>query len=125
MSDEHDSVRAKVSAIFKELAGDRERQLDGSILARKINDLLAAALSELHPIEIADQIAFHLVDWNSEAAFLVAVHLYPERFTPEEIRAGVNLFLVHVPAHVMEAARLGGYQVENIFIEGDDDSKSS
>jgi hypothetical protein len=105
------------------LTGERARQLEGSIPARKINDLLAAALSDKYSIEVADQIGFHLVDWNSDAAFLVAVHLFPERFTPEEIRAGVDLFLVHVPAHVMEAARQGGYPAENIFLEDDEKQK--
>jgi hypothetical protein len=120
MSDPYDSVRKKVSAIFSELAGERARQLDPVIRTRKTQDLLREALSEDYPSEVADQIGFHLVDWNSDAAFLVAVHLFPEKFSPEEIRAGVELFLVHVPAHVMEAARLGGYPAENIFLEGDE-----
>jgi hypothetical protein len=40
----------------------------------------------------ADEIAFHLTDWSSKAAFLVALHLFPERFTPEEIREGFKHF---------------------------------
>ena len=64
-----------------------------------------------------DGIGFHLVDWQNDAAFIVALVLFPERFTDEEIREGVDRLLVHVPAHVLEAARLGGYQTENIFME--------
>jgi hypothetical protein len=85
--------------------------------------LLREALSQDYPGEVADQIGFHLVDWNSDAAFLMAVYLFPEKFTPEEIQAGVDLFLVHVPAHIMEAARQGGYPAENIFLEDDDKQK--
>jgi hypothetical protein len=60
---------------------------------------------------------FTLVDWNSDAAFPVAFMLFPERFTAEEPQAGVSLFVVHVPAHVLAAARLGGYEAKDIFIE--------
>ncbi len=56
----------------------------------------------------ADQIGFHLVDWQADAAFIVALSLYPERFTDEEIREGVLAFLLHAPSHVVEAARLAG-----------------
>ena len=76
-----------------------------------LGQALTADLDELK----ADELAFHLVDWNSDAAFLVAFVLFPERFTPEELRAAVNMFLVHVPAHVLAAARLGGYEATDIF----------
>lgn len=36
-----------------------------------------------------------------DAAFLVAVHLFPEKFTPAEMRAGIDLVLCHIPAHVI------------------------
>ena len=117
--DAHDSVRAKVDAIFRELAGDRASALLGDVPARRANDILGQALSSDHELLRADEMAFHLVDWNSDAAFLVAFLLYPERFTPEELCAGVDLLLIHVPAHVIAAARLGGYEVQDIF-EGDD-----
>lgn len=56
-----------------------------------------------------DKIGFHLIDWQAEAAFIVALALYPERFTDEEIREGVEGFLIHAPSHVVEAARLAGF----------------
>ena len=59
--------------------------------------------------------AFHLSDWAEDAAFLVAVHLYPERFSPEEIEEGVMGFLVHVPAHVMAAAHHGKHPLNDTF----------
>ena len=67
----------------------------------------------------ADTIAFHLTDWNADAAFIVALHLYPERFTPEEIEAGVGMLLSHVPSHVIAAARLAGHPVEDSLREND------
>jgi hypothetical protein len=123
MSDDaHDSVRKKVQAIFTELAGDRARLLEGGTFPAGVTSTVSAALCDSDATETevlhADEIAFHLTDWNSDAAFIVALHLYPERFTPDEIRAAIDLFLVHVPAHVIAAARLSGHPTEDIFKEG-------
>ena len=125
MSDDaHDSVRKKVKAIFTEWAGDRARMLEGGTFPAGITTTITAALSgteaSLEQILHADQIAFHLTDWNSDAAFLVALHLFSERFTPEEIEAGVSLLLCHVPSHVIAAAQLAGYSTKDLFREGDD-----
>lgn len=114
--DAYDSVRAKVQAIFQELAGSRASSLLGEVAARQANDILGRALAAEHERLLADEMAFHLIDWNSDAAFVVAFLLFPERFTPEELRAATDIFLVHVPAHVMAAARLGGYEAQDIFV---------
>lgn len=117
--DEHDSVTAKVDAIFRELTGSRADSLLGNLPARQANDILGQALAEGRDERQADELAFHLVDWNADAAFLVAFMLFPERFTQEELRTAVNMFLIHVPAHVLAAARLGDYEATDIFADGD------
>ncbi len=66
-------------------------------------------------LEQAYDIGFHLTDWNSDAAFLVALILFPERFDAEEIAEGVEGFLIHAPNHVAAAAKLFGYPIEDIF----------
>ncbi len=123
MADSYESVRDNVVTIFKELAGDRSQALEGTILPAAITSTITRALaSEVaddNEVLHKDEIAFHLTDWNSDAAFLVALHLFPERFTHEEIAAGVDLFLVHVPAHVIAAARLSGYSTDDIFAADD------
>jgi hypothetical protein len=125
MADEpHTSVRRKVAAIFAELVGDRAERLDGNKFPAAITSTITAALTEPDSTDAqvlhADQIAFHLTDWNSDAAFLVALHLFPERFLPEEIEAGVQMFLLHVPSHVATAAKLAGHPVEDIFGDATD-----
>jgi hypothetical protein len=119
MTDPHDSVRQKVSTIFTELAGERANMLEGDRLPANITSTITEALSEsgasLEDVLKADEVAFHLTDWNSDAAFLVALHLFPEKFTREEISAGIDLFLVHVPAHVVAAARLTGNSTDDVF----------
>jgi hypothetical protein len=122
-------VRDKVQSIFEKLVGDRAAILRGDRYPSEIRDRITSAIlggdlgSNLDdPVEL-DGIGFHLVDWNADAAFIVAMLLFPDEFTDEEIRDGVELFLVHAPAHCMEAARLGGYSTENPFVD-DDELKS-
>ena len=115
--DAHESARQKVQAIFREMAGERASQLRGNVNARRANDILGAALAEeMDPLR-ADQLAFNLVDWNADAAFVVAVILFPERFTEEELRAGVDMFLIHAPSHILTAARLGGYEAKDLDLD--------
>jgi hypothetical protein len=111
----------KVIAIFRELVGERASRLEGAHYLADVNTLITGALTEGGVEEKdlleKDSIGFHLVDWQREAAFIVALTLFPERFSNEEIRDEVDSFLCHVPAHVIEAARLAGYPTENIFKE--------
>jgi len=120
MTDIHDSVNDKVLSIFRELVGERADRLSGSVVATHAMDAIAAAIADDHGVEKAHDIAFHMADWNWEAAFIVALHLFPERFTPQEIDAGLGLFLVHAPNHIREACRLTGTYVWESFPDEDE-----
>lgn len=115
-------TKDKILEIFRELVGDLANRLDGSHYPADVNDRITSALTsgewddEVKALRL-DGVGFHLVDWQRNAAFLVALVLYPDRFTDEDICDEVNAFLIHAPAHVVEAARLAGYSVENIFEE--------
>ena len=120
---------AKVQAIFRELVGERSLKLRAEHYPADINTVITNALCENKAqfesdLMRLDGVGFHLTDWQSEAAFIVALILFPEKFTGEEIREGVEAFLIHAPAHVIEAARLGGYPTENIFTNESDQRRS-
>ncbi len=119
MDDALDSVRKKVMAIFCELVGERAKRLDGSVIAEPSMTVMAQALEDRYA-DRAQKVAFHMCDWNSDAAFVVAMHLFPEKFTPEEIEAGVGLFLVHAPNHIRAACALTGHYVWKNFPEEDE-----
>jgi hypothetical protein len=110
------TLHRKALAILRELAGGRAGQLE--IPVPKAQGTITRALNSEHPFEVARDIAFHLTDWASDAAFIIAVTLFPERFTPKEIRDGVELFIAHAPNHVAAAAELGGFPVADIFGTG-------
>jgi len=122
MNTPHESVDEKVKAIFTELVGDRASRLDGSKIAQPAMMIIGQALADDYEPVMAHDIAFHMADWNSDAAFIVAVHLFPERFTPEEIRDGILGFLVHAPNHIREACRLTGQYVWESFPDDDEGS---
>lgn len=114
MSNAHDTVRKKVEAIFAEMAGKRTARL-GEPGAQATRDTLASALSADYAPDTARDIAFHLVDWHTEAAFIIAVYLFPERFTPEELAAGADMLLIHAPNHLAAAAKLAGRPIQDVF----------
>ncbi len=112
----HKSVKEKVQSIFEEKFGNRAEPLRGNVFVRENQNILGKALSEYLEPDVADELAFHLLDWNSDAAFLVAFIMFPERFTAEELRDAVDMLMIHIPAHVLAAARLGDYEATDIFI---------
>ena len=115
MALERESVDAKVIAIFREFVGDRADRLSGSRPAMEAMATLGGALAEDFGEQARADIAFHLADWNSDAAFIVAVHLFPERFTAEEICDGVRDFVIHAPNHVAAAAKLAGHPIQDVW----------
>lgn len=122
MKDSIDTVGQKVKALFAELVGDRAKRLDGSVIAEPAMSVMENALTEQYGNKAHD-VAFHMADWNSDAAFVVAVHLFPERFTLEEIAAGIGLFLAHAPNHIRAACGLTGYYVWENFPDDDEGSQ--
>ena len=116
MADVHDNVERKVKAIFHEMAGARADRLFFAI-PPATGDIAHAAERDMCD-QTAFDVAFHLSDWTSDAAFLLAAHLFPERFTREEIAEGVDSFLLHAPNHVAAAAKLSGHPISDIFEVG-------
>jgi hypothetical protein len=119
MPNAHESFRTRVDEIFLELAGpERARFLRPDVPSRCALQIAEAVSEESgYPEKTGWEIGTHVADWQADAAFLVALHLYPERFTPGEIDAAVDSLLIHVPAHIIAAARLAGYSTEDIFAD--------
>ncbi len=38
---------------------------------------------------------------------------FQRRFSKEEIQAGISQLMIHVPSHIITAAKLAGYEVED------------
>ncbi len=119
--DAFDAVRDKVLAIFTDLVGERAKRLDGAVSASEMMERLERVLQEAgFEGETPYDIAFDMADWNWEAAFVVALHLFPEQFSDAEIEAGLHLFLAHAPYHVARAAQLMEAAIEGMDAEEDE-----
>ncbi len=120
-NDINKSVRQKVKDIFAELAPDSAKSVTGNRLAKNIIFRIKAIFSEDYGDRKASTLGMHMSDWNRDAAFIVALHLYPERFTDEEIRAGIQLFLAHAPNHIRAACQITDQYVWENFPETEPD----
>jgi len=98
-------------------AGERIQNIESGRVAKDVIATIEAAIRKEYG-DKAQEIAFHLSDWNAEAAFLVALHLFPEKFTPEEILEGINDLLIHAPNHLAAAAALADCPGDDIFNVG-------
>jgi hypothetical protein len=107
------SAQAKTIAIFRELVGERAGQLFVGI--PKVQGVIRKALRKGFSSQAASDIAFHMTDWNGDAAFITALLLFPDRFSPGEIRDGLVQFLIHAPNHIIAAAKLHGWPVKDVF----------
>jgi hypothetical protein len=104
-----------VRQIFMELAPERSDGLIGPGNNQEVINAIASVYAGERDAETAHDIGFHLSDWNNNAAFLVALHLFPERFTPQQVADGVEAFVIHAPNHIVAAAKLAGYPARDIF----------
>jgi hypothetical protein len=124
MSDPHESVTRKVHDLFARIVGERSRRLDGTVVPAVAMEAISGALAEHYGPERAQKVAFHMADWNGDAAFVVAVHLFPEEFTAGEIEAGIGLFMSHAPNHIRAACSLTGLYVWENFPEDDETTRN-
>lgn len=112
-------LEEKTRAIFREIAGDRAGQIGHLNQRTEYKSRLMSALADRFDAQALPDIIFHVLDWDHNAAFLLAFALFPERFSDTELQEGVCSLLIHVPNHLAAAAKLSGYPVQDIFGVGD------
>jgi hypothetical protein len=103
-NDEIHQVYFKANHIFREFFGDKTCNIPD--VQDRIAKAVAEGSSKKKFLKNGWEIGFHLMDWHGDAEFLIALSLFPERFTDAEIRQGVLWFLVHAGYHIPKAARL-------------------
>jgi Protein of unknown function (DUF3052) len=114
----YERLEQKLRGLFGELAGERAERLDGAWIAKGAEKAIESSLKIEFGAKRAWEIAFHLSDWGFDAAFIVAMHLFPERFRADEIAAGVTNFLIHAPNHIASAAHWHGDPIRDNFKVG-------
>lgn len=115
----NESVSQKVQHIFSEIVGSRADQLVGDRVAKDVIARIKSVFTDQYGANVASTLGMHMSDWNSNAAFIVALHLFPERFTDDEIKIGIGMFLGHAPNHILAACRITDSSVWGDFPESD------
>lgn len=92
-NDADDTARAKVELLFREAFGERAARLFSHRFVASTMHTVRDAFADDLPSAQAEAVGFHLADWGSDAAFVVALHLFPERFTHDEIREATRRHL--------------------------------
>ena len=111
---ELERLRGIVESCLADLSNDSARRTTET---RPCRDRIVQTLVAEHGLshEVADEIAFHMVDWSTDAAFLVSLCFFPERFSLKDTSVGLSVFLAHAPNHVAAAAKLFDLPVQDIF----------
>lgn len=108
----------KTAQIFQELCPSHYRNLldpakpksvnVGQELAIKVSRIFSERLGH----EKAQEFALHVTGFPSDAAFLVALFLFPERFTDDELAAGIRCFGIEASFHAVAIAKMLNYTNE-------------
>jgi hypothetical protein len=105
----------KTAQIFKEICPDRHLNLidpsrSKSIhIGRELCERISGIFSERFGTEGAQEFAIHVTGFPSDVAFLAALFLFPEKFTDEEVAAGIRCFGIEASYHGVEIAKMLNY----------------
>ena len=83
----------------------------------KIQERIQTAFKEIEETQsVANDIAFHMMDWLSDLKDLQDIYSNIENVTNDEITHFVYKFLAHVPNHLNAAKKLSGMgKIEDVF----------
>ncbi len=107
----------KVAALLARACARRLEEALWSPNLDRAREGIREALRRRFGDEAARSIAFHLMDWTSEAAFLLALAMFPDQFSKSEVSEEADALLVHVPNHIAAAAKISGNRCEDIWGE--------
>ena len=101
-------IRPEYSEVYKILSrafGERaSRVFSPQNVAHTMHAVKTAFRNTLKAAD-AEELGFHMADWGTDAAFVVALHLFPERLTAAEIRKATCSLALHVSYHAAGIAQ--------------------
>jgi hypothetical protein len=105
----------KTAQVFREICPDRFRNLiDPStpksvLIGRELCERINRIFAERLGTDGSQQFAIHVTGFPADVAFLVALFLFPERFTDDEVAAGIRCFGIEASFHAVEIAKTLNY----------------
>lgn len=78
-------------------------------MTKKLRKQIVAAFLDLGvEASVADDIAFHMTDWEADLRKLFELFERNEEASLDEVQSTIIEFLAHVPNHVVAAKKLAG-----------------
>jgi hypothetical protein len=111
-----DKATRKTRAIFVKAFGSRAALLFKGVSTQTMMDTISAAFARHMSREKAADIGFHIGDWAHDAALVLALHMFPEKFTRDEIRRVTDFVAAGMPYHSAALATHFGY--EGLALDG-------
>jgi hypothetical protein len=105
-----DRACRKARAIFVKAFGERGAHLFTGMSTSAMMQTIAVAFARRMRREKAKSLGFHLGDWANDAAIVLALHMFPEKFTREEIRDVTDFVAAHLPYHCAALGAHFGYE---------------
>jgi hypothetical protein len=105
-----ESATRKTRTIFVRAFGSRAAPLFKGASTQNMMETISAAFTRRMSREKAADVGFHIGDWAHDAALVLALHMFPERFTREEIRQVTDFVAAGMPYHSAALATHFGYE---------------
>jgi hypothetical protein len=117
--DPNQAALDKTAQIFQEICPGHYKNLLDPVSPKSKSEIgqeLVARVSRIFAErfgpEKAQDFAIHVTGFPSDVAFLVALFLYPERFTDDEVAAGIRCFGIEASYHAVAIAKMLKYTDE-------------
>lgn len=99
-----ESSQKKVERILRNAFGAKAKKVGWSVPGFKTANVIESAFIRRLGKERAEKFAHDMSDWSGDAGAILVLHLFPERFNREEVKALLLGFMVHVPDHIKAAS---------------------
>ena len=99
------------------MGGTRRRREQPATRAWLLRQKLRAAFERIADSDVdrrtrrqrREDFAFHMIDWMDDLFQLAKLYRSPHRHSQREFDRILSGFLIHAPAHIIQAARLGAW----------------
>jgi hypothetical protein len=105
----------KAERLLKRAFGDRAKRLGWGTPGLVAMAAIETAFKRDLGLKDAHELAFHMSDWGRDAAKLLLLHLYPEKFSKLEIDEIVRGFVIHVPNHLAAACAVLNTPAQDVW----------
>lgn len=112
---ELESVERKTDRLLKRAFGVRAKRVAWGVRGLNAEYVVENAFKRKLGANDARELGFQMGDWGRDAARLLLLHLYPEKFSKSEVKDIVMGFVIHVPNHLAAACAVLDWPAQDVW----------